>query len=257
MDSKGLPKISVVIVTYNRADLLPKAVASVLAQSFRDFELLIIDDGSLDGTEAFARSLAARDKRVRYFKNESNLGISRSRNRGVALAQGEYVAMLDSDDYWIDKDKLKIQAAYLDNHPDTGLVGTAIRCEDGQGSVLKEDIFETADGKIRARMLLKNQIAQSSVLFRTEAYAKAGGYDESFVIDEDYDLWMKIGRDWKLANLPVVMVAYLVHPGGITKEKRFLTISATDKLIRRYRSHYPHYLLARIKSLMRFLRALA
>lgn len=256
MSVNPLPKISIVIVTYNRADLLPKATASVLAQSFRDFELLIIDDGSIDGTEAYARGLAARDERVKYFKNELNLGISKSRNRGVALARGEYIAMLDSDDYWIDTDKLKIQAAYLGAHPEIGLIGTGIRCEDEQGAVLKEDIFMADDEKIRGCMLWKNQIAQSSVLFRKSAFVKAGGYDESFSIGEDYDLWLKIGKDWKFANLPEAMVAYLIHSGGITKERRFQTISATDKIICRYRKDYPGYLKARLKSGLRFLKAL-
>lgn len=250
------PKISVIIVTYNRADLLPKAVASVLAQSFRDFELLIIDDGSVDGTEAYARNLAARDERVKYFKNEFNLGIAKSRNRGVALAGGEYIAMLDSDDYWINDDKLKIQAAYLDAHPEIGLTGTMIRCEDEKGLVLKEDIFGLGDKEIRARFLSKNQIAQSSVLFRKSAFVKAGGYDESFRVGEDYDLWLKMGRSEKLANLPEVMVAYLVHSGGITKEKKFEIIGVTDKIVRHYKKDYPGYLSARIKSGLRFLKEL-
>jgi GT2 family glycosyltransferase len=250
------PKISVVIITYNRAALLPRAVESVLAQSYRDFELLIIDDASIDETEKVARSLAARDERVKYFKNEFNLDISKSRNHGVALAQGEYVAMLDSDDYWLDKDKLKKQVAYLEEHPEVGVIGTAIRCEDEHGQLLKEDIYAVDDREIRARMLWKNQIAQSSVLFRKEAYVSSGAYDESLRIGEDYDLWLKIGRRWKFANLPQVMVAYLIHSGGRSKEKVFKTISATDRIIRRHKKNYPGYFKARVKSGLRFLKAL-
>ncbi len=250
------PKISVIIITYNRADLLPKAIASVLAQNYRDFELLIIDDGSNDETETFVCGLALRDERIKYFKNEFNLGISKSRNRGVLLARGEYIAMLDSDDYWLDNDKLKSQAAFLDKHAGVGLIGTAIRCEDETGRILKEDIFAVADEEIRARMLGKNQIAQSGVLYRKSAFIKAGGYDETFNIGEDYDLWLKMGRDSKFANLPEVMTAYLIHSGGITKERKFKTITATDKIIRRYKKNYPGYFQARIKSGLRLLRAL-
>ena len=250
------PKISIIIITYNRANLLTKAAASALAQSYRDFELLIIDDASNDETEAGARVLARRDGRVKYFKNEFNLGITKSRNRAVRLAQGEYIAMLDSDDYWLDKDKLKKQAAYLDAHPEAGLIGTAIRCEDEQGKILKADVFPADDKEIRARLLRKNQIAQSSVLFRKSAYISAGGYDEAFNIGEDYDLWLKMGRDWKFANLPEVTTAYLIHSGGITKENKFRTITATDRIICRYKKNYPGYFKARIKSGLRFLRAL-
>jgi len=250
------PKISVVIVTRNRAGLLPQAAASVLAQNYRDFELLIIDDLSGDGTAAFVRDLAQRDGRIRYFRNETRLGIAKSRNRGVRLARGEQIAMLDSDDYWLNPDKLKIQTAFLDAHPEVGLVGTAIRCEDEHGRILKEDIFATGDREIRGRMLYKNQIAQSSVLFRKKAFVSAGGYDEALLIGEDYDLWLKMGRGSKFANFPEVMVAYLIHSGGITKERKFLTISATDRIIRKNKKNYPGYLKARIKSGLRFLKAL-
>lgn len=251
-----MPKISVIIITYNRASLLPKAVKSVLAQTYRDWELLIIDDASLDGTEKVARALAAQDGRVKYFKNEFNLDISRSRNRGIALAQGGYIAMLDSDDYWTDSTKLSKQAAYLDAHPETGLIGTAIRCEDEYGRFLKEDVYASEDREIRARMLWKNQIAQSGVLFRKEACVAAGAYDESLRIGEDYDLWLKIGRQWKFANLSQVMVSYLVHSGGRSKEKIFQTIRATDRIIRRHKKNYPGYFKARVKSGLRILKAL-
>lgn len=249
-------KISVIIITYNRADLLPKAIASVLAQSFRDFELLIIDDGSVDETETFVRGLAARDARVKYFKNGLNLGISKSRNRGALLAGGEYIAMLDSDDYWLNDEKLKSQAAFLDAHPEVGLIGTAIRCTDEKGRIFKEDIFAANDKEIRARLLSKNQFAQSSVLYRKSVYVSAGGYDETLSIGEDYDLWLKMGRESKFANLPEVLTAYLIHSGGITKERKFKTIIATDRIICDYKKNYPGYLKARIKSGLRFLRAL-
>lgn len=256
MPSNALPKISVVIITYNRVDLLPKAIASVMAQSFRDFEIIIIDDSSQDGTEAYARGLAMKEKRVKYFRNEFNLGISKSRNRGVAFARGEYIAMLDSDDYWLDKNKLKKQSAYLDKYPDVGLIGTAIRCENEKGVALKEDVYAVRNKAIRERLLLKNQFAQSSVMYRKQAYVAAGGYDNSLSLCEDYDLWLKIGKDWKLANLSKVMTAYLVHSGGITKERKLKTIAATDLIVRRYRKDYPRYVKARLKSGLRVVKAL-
>jgi hypothetical protein len=164
--------------------------------------------------------------------------------------------MLDSDDYWLSPDKLQKQAAYLDSSPETGLIGTAIRCEDDHGRILKEDIFETSDPAIRAHLLWKNQFAQSSVLYRKTAFMRAAGYDESLAICNDYDLWLKMGIFCKLANLSEVMVAYLIHSGGISKTKKFKNISETDQLIRRYKKNYPGYFLARIKSGLRLLAAL-
>lgn len=248
-------KISVLIITYNRLTLLPKAVASVLAQSYQDWELVLVDNGSVDGTAAYGRALAERDPRIRYFNNGVNLGIAKSRNLGVALARGEYIAMLDSDDYWLAPDKLKIQAATLAEQPAVGLIGTAIRCEDASGQIFKEDIFSLTDQDIRARLLGKNQIAQSSVLFRKSAFAAAGGYDESLLIGEDYDLWLKMGRHYQFANRPEVMVAYLIHTGGVTKQQKLRTILLTDQIIRRHKKNYPGYLLARLKSGLRLLKA--
>ena len=235
-----MPKVSVIIVTYNRADLLPKAVASVLAQDYQDLELIIIDDASSDNTS----KVIPEDSRIKYFR------ISKSRNRGVSLASGDYIAMLDSDDYWIKNNKLSKQVTYLDSNLEVGLIGTAIRCEDEHGLVLKEDIFETEDKNIRAKLLWKNQFAQSSILFRKDAFSK---YDESLSIGEDYDLWLKIGCNYKFANLSEVMIAYLIHSGGITKQRRFKTIMATDKIVRRYKNNYSGYLKARIKTLLRLL----
>ncbi|MFZ2310918.1 MAG: glycosyltransferase family 2 protein [Patescibacteria group bacterium] len=248
------PTISVIIVTYNRANLLLKAIKSVLTQSYRDFELIIIDDASTDNTKESVANLMAQDQRIKYFKNEVNLDIAKSRNRGISLADGEYVAMLDSDDYWLDNNKLSKQLAYLENNLAFGLIGTAIRCEDEKGQVIKEDIFATEDGKIRSLMLWKNQIAQSSVLFRKSAYIKAGGYDEILNIGEDYDLWLKIGCDFKLSNLSDVSVAYLIHSESRTKERKIKTIMATDKIVKRYKKNYPGYFKARLKSVFRLLR---
>jgi glycosyltransferase involved in cell wall biosynthesis len=250
------PKVSVIIITYNRAGLLVKAITSVLSQSYSNFELIIIDDASIDNTKELVVGLMKQDQRIKYFKNEVNLDIAKSRNRGVSLAGGEYIAMLDSDDYWLDNNKLSKQVVYLENNLEVGLVGTAIRCENEKGLVIKEDIFATDDAKIRSLMLWKNQVAQSSVLFRKLSYIKAGGYDETLNIGEDYDLWLKIGRDFKLANLTDVTVAYLIHSKGRTKEQKFKTIIATDKIVKRYKKKYPGYFKARIKSILRLLKAL-
>ncbi|NLZ74794.1 glycosyltransferase [Candidatus Falkowbacteria bacterium] len=243
-----MPKVSVIIITYNRADLLSRAINSVLFQDYQDFELLIIDDASTDNTSEIVR--AFNDNRIKYYLNEKNLGIAKSRNKGISLAVGEYIAMLDSDDYWISRDKLTRQVVYLDTYLDVALIGTAIRCEDERATVLKEDIFETDDKNIRNKLLWKNQFAQSSVLFKKKAFS---GYNDSLDIGEDYDLWLKIGCDYKLANLPDIMTAYLIHDKSITKQKRLKTILVTDKIIRRYKNNYPRYFKARLKTIFRLI----
>lgn len=241
--------ISIIICTYNRADLLPKAVSSVLSQSYQDFELIIIDDASTDNT----KDVIPDDSRIKYYRNEVNLGISKSRNRGVSLATGEYIAMLDSDDYWLDNNKLQKQLDIINQDNKIGLVGTGIILVDEQGNKIKEDIFATSDDLIRERILLKNQFAQSSVLFRKEAFS---GYDESLAVCEDLDLWLKIGKQFKLANLKEPLTAYLMHSGGISKESKKRIALTTDKVINRYKKDYPNYFAAKIKSILRIILSL-
>jgi len=249
-----MPKVSVIICSYNREKLLPRALDSVLSQDFKDFELIIIDDASNDGTEALTKTYLQKDSRLKYFKNDHNLGIAKSRNKGCKIAEGEYIAMLDSDDWWLKNDKLSRQVAILDAKRAIGLIGTGIVLYDTKDNYIKVDIFEAENDKIRAKILAKNQFAQSSVLFRKEAHLNAGGYDESLVVCEDLDLWLKIGLRYEFANIPEALTAYLANPEGISKLDRHRLIKVTDKVISRYKLDYPGYLKAKIKSKLRFLR---
>jgi len=230
---------------------LPRAIESVLAQDYRDFELLVVDDASTDGTPALMAGLIVSDSRLRYERQEKNRGIAKSRNLGVALAQGEYIAMLDSDDYWSGNDKLSRQLAMLEGDQEIALVGTGIILVDGQGKELKSDIYAAADAAIRSRLLAKNQFCQSSVMFRRAAFLAVGGYDESLAVCEDYDLWLKFGRKYRLANIVEPLTRYLIHPGGISKERQREIVNITDQLIGKYRKDYPNYFPAKIKSWLR------
>ena len=249
-----MPKVSIIICTHNREKLLPRALDSVVAQDFKDFEVIIIDDDSDDNTKTLVDSYIARDARIKYFKNEHNLGIAKSRNRGCDIAQGQYIAMLDSDDWWLKNDKLSRQVAILDSKPAIGLVGTGIVLYDTKDNFIKEDIFAVENDSIRAKILSKNQFAQSSVMFRHDAHLNAHGYDESLVVCEDLDLWLKIGLRYELANIPEALTAYLVNPEGISKLDKHRLIKVTDEVISRYKLNYPGYLRAKIKSKLRFLR---
>lgn len=251
-----MPKISVIICSYNRADLLPRAVASVLAQDYRDFELLVIDDASTDDTPTVMARLREVDSRLRYERQEKNQGIAKSRNHGVSLAQGEYIAMLDSDDYWSGSDKLSRQVAMLEADGDIALVGTGIVLVDSQGRELKSDIYAVSDSEIRSRILAKNQFCQSSVLFRKAFFLAVGGYDEKLAVCEDYDLWLKLGQKYRLANLAAPLTRYLIHAGGISKERQREIIAITDRLVERYRKDYPNYCLAKLKSWLRQIKLL-
>ena len=114
----SIPKVSVVIITYNRARFLPEAIESVIAQSFTDWELIVVDDASTDNTKGVVEKYSSVDSRIKYYRNPENLNISKSRNRGIELSKGKYIAVLDSDDIWCDIEKLKLQYSFLESNLD-------------------------------------------------------------------------------------------------------------------------------------------
>lgn len=248
-------KVSIIICSYNRANYISQALDSILAQTYQSYEVLVIDDASSDNTEEVVKKYLPLDRRIKYFKNEKNLGIARSRSKGIILSQGEYIAMLDSDDYWLGVDKLKMQIEILEADKEVGLIGTGIICIDENGKELKKDIFASDDKDIRSRILAKNQFAQSSVVFRKDAYKLAGGYQEKFTVCEDIDLWLAIGNKYKFANLVEPLIAYRIHGGGISKSRKLEIAQTTDAIINKYKKNYPNYYRAKFKSIIRILLA--
>lgn len=243
------PVISVIIIAYNRARFLPEAIASVFAQSFIDWELILVDDGSTDDTAAVIRSYAEKDKRIHCFFNEKNLGICQTRARGLAEAKGEFAAVLDSDDVWSDQDKLKKQVEFLKIQPDYVMVGGGVVITNEAGQEIKRYLNTTSAEKIRLSLLIKNPFAHSTVMYRRAVANEVGGYSEK--LDgkeinaiEDYELWLKLGSKGKMANLPEYFVYYRSHPGNVSVQKRLKLMQTTLVLIRHYRNDYPFFWLA-------------
>ncbi|MDP1625104.1 MAG: glycosyltransferase [bacterium] len=245
------PLISIIVPTYNRADLIGEALESVLAQSFSSWELIIMDDCSTDNTAAIVRQFLARDSRIRYIKNEKNLGIARNRNTGIELTKGSLIAMLDSDDTWTDKNKLQKQADFLRENPDHVLVSTRATVIDLAGKEVGKFDFAEKDEDIRKVMLRRNQIVQSSVLYRKDSAVAVGGYDPSYAIVDDYDLWLRLGSEGRFRVLPEYMVGYRAHDGGITKERPLVAAREHLAIIRKHKNAYPGYAFAYIKAKVR------
>jgi glycosyltransferase involved in cell wall biosynthesis len=239
----GTPLVSVNIPTYNRGRYIKSAIDSVLAQSLTDWELIIVDDASTDGTDGIVRPYLI-DPRIKYLANEQNQNISRSRNRALTESRGKYIAILDSDDLWTDPDKLAKQVAFLELHPDHAAVGTNADLIDPAGRTLGRTENPESDKAIRRLMLRQNPIIHSSVLYRKEAALTAGLYDPELNAIEDYDLWLRLGREAKLANLPDRLIGYRIHPGNTSVIDRLRLLRENINLIRRDRANYPNYLLA-------------
>jgi len=183
-----MSKVSVIIPTYNRLPMVKEAVASVLAQEYEDLELIVVDDGSTDGTAEEIRKYGGR---VKLLLNTENRGVSAARNKGILHAKGKYVAFLDSDDLWV-KGKLKIQAAFLDENPHYPLCYTDeiwIRRGKRVNPRIKHAKFS---GWIFDKCLPLCTISPSSAMMRKTLFAKVGLFDEALPVCEDYDFWLRI-----------------------------------------------------------------
>ncbi|MFN4089045.1 MAG: glycosyltransferase family 2 protein [Alphaproteobacteria bacterium] len=208
------PRVSVFIPAYNREALIAESVASVLGQTHADLELIVVDDGSTDRTAAIVESFA--DPRVRLVSNGRNLGIPKSRNRGLDLARSDYLAVLDSDDRML-PERLARQVAFLDDNPDIAVVGSWGRFIDGSGRPTgRRRVQPVAAADVDAHLLFRCCVSNRSVMGRT-AVMRAYRYDEAFVRCQDYDMFVRMSGRHKLANLPEVLVEARQHAGQITR----------------------------------------
>jgi hypothetical protein len=209
------PLVSVVTCVFNGERFLREAVESILGQTFKDLEFIIIDDGSTDGTARILAEYERKDPRVRVYHHE-NRGIAKSANRGCGLARGKYIARMDADDVAM-PDRFERQVDFLSKNPEAGLVGGAVEMIDGAGKRLFFDQPPLEDEAIRAALLSFGfPIYQPTVMMRKAAFEAAGGYRAPFVPADDYDLWLRIAQRWRVANLPEVLLRRRLHSQQIS-----------------------------------------
>jgi glycosyltransferase involved in cell wall biosynthesis len=205
------PRVTVFVPVYNRAPVLRQALESVLAQRYADFELLVLDDGSCDGSVEVARELG--DPRIRIEVHAHNQGIPATRNHGVALARGEYFAMADSDDV-SHPQRLALQVDWLDAHPEVAALGSWALRTDASGRRVEAPLLRpTAPRELAGRVLFASVLKSPTVVART-AVLREHGYREELVLASDVDLWARISARHALANLPRFLVRY--RAGGIS-----------------------------------------
>jgi glycosyltransferase involved in cell wall biosynthesis len=245
MDTVGKvksPQVSILMLTYNRASYIGEAVRSVIEQSYQNWELFIIDDGSTDNTSEIVSQFT--DSRIRYIRHEENAGLLARRQESLTLGTGTYTAVLDSDDVWSDPKKLEKQVIYLEANLDTVLVGTFITLIDESGNIQGTTSYAVDNMKIRRSILCRNQFAHSSVVMRKNALHKTAGY--RFPLAEDLDLFLQLGHLGKMANLPEYVCSYRVHAGGETK-KKVAMIDCVLSIIKTHKDQYPGYWCAKMK----------
>lgn len=207
------PYVTVFIPVYNREKYIHQAISSVLQQEYSDFELLLVDDGSSDKSIEIIQSF--NDKRIRLLENAENLGIPKTRNRGIQEAKGHYVAMLDSDDIMLPK-RLSYQIKFLEKNLDYAGVGSWSRHIDQEGNVNRKiRTRPIGDKRIKSSLLFHSAIHNRTFTARS-SILKNLGYDNKFRRCQDYELLSRIPVEQKLYNLPRVLVHGRKHPDQIT-----------------------------------------
>ena len=198
-------KVSVVMAAFNEENVIQKAITSICMQSFDNWELIVIDDGSTDDTVSIANSLAERNSRIVVLKNDKNIGLAASLNKGVSLSHGEYIARMDADDVSL-PDRLKLQIDYMDNNLDVTVLGGGAVYQDMKGVELGEVMMPETHEAIIAWMLRSSPFIHPTVMARRSFFEKTGGYNESLKRAQDYDLWFRgreIGRYYNL-QVPII-----------------------------------------------------
>lgn len=215
------PVVSVVIPAYDGERFVGDAIESALGQTMADIEVIVVDDGSPDGTAGLLDRYAARDERVVAVSQE-NRGVSAARNRGIGMARGVYVAMLDQDDVF-PPERLELQCAFLQRNPSVGAVGGAVTFVDEGGRPFVQAVrYPLTDAEIRAALegpadvLQTTPFIHSAVLVRKGVFQAVAGYRSAFEPAEDLDLWVRISERFALANLRQTTVHYRVHAAQVS-----------------------------------------
>jgi len=237
---KNQPLVSVIIPTYNKSQYLREAIKSVLNQTYKNIEVIVVDDGSTDNTKEIVESF--NDSRIIYIFQE-NKGPAIARNTGIKKAQGRYIAFLDSDDLWL-KEKLEKQIDFMEKNSEIGLLGTGCYEMTDKGKIIGKKIFPTKNKILQKDLIKYNPFIQSSIITKREVFDKVGlWYDEKFRESEDYELWLRIAGNYKIGNLAELLVMKRYYRDGLSpvkdREQLYFVLEAKKTAVRR--GQYPKW----------------
>lgn len=216
---KITPSISIVIPAYNSAKFLPEVIQSVLKQTYQNWELLVIDDGSTDNTATLVNNYCQQDPRIRLI-SKKNGGVSSARNLGVELATSELIAFLDSDDLWL-PDKLSVHIEYMNNHPEVGVSFARVELIDPQGKSTGKLTANLVDNLQPYTFFYTNPtVTTSNVVVRKSVFQSSGGFDKTIKYSEDIDLLFRIAfqSDWKIEGIDQTLIQYRLHSSGLSSD---------------------------------------
>lgn len=214
---RAAPLVSIITLSRNNGQFIREALESALNQTYANWELIVIENGSTDESPAIVEDLAAREPRIRMLRLPQTVNIPVARNLGLARARGDYVATLDSDDVWLPA-RLSRQVEYLDrgDNASVGVCGANCLVIDAGSDVIGRKDFPSTHEECMRALWRRNPFCHSATLVRRLCFDRCGGYDESFEVAQDLDLWFRIGSRFRLGNLNEYLVKYRIWGASVT-----------------------------------------
>ena len=203
------PQVSVIMPAYNAEKYIGEAIESILNQTYKDFELIIVNDASTDSTGSIIKTYAEKDERIVVLENEQNLNIAGSLNRAISAAKGEFLARMDADDIAL-PERLEIQSKAMQENPKVAVVGNDINLIDENGSVIGYRHYPTDSKSLKRVIFRYSPFAHPTVLIRTSCLKEVGDYDKTKSPSEDVDLWFRLGTKFDFMSIPQALLKYRV-----------------------------------------------
>lgn len=231
---KNAPMVSVVMSAYNAERFIGEAIQSILNQTWKDFDFIIIDDCSRDNTPKLINEYARIDKRIKSFKNKVNLGGCLSLDRGMKMARGKYLAVMDNDD-WSYPDRLKKQVNFFEKHPDVGVVGGTMEIMNEKGIVSTKRQYHQSDADIRKNIFRYSPFSHPLIMIRRSVLEIVGYANCEFAPADDYEMYFRIGAVSKFANLNDTILKYRTVSNSLTQRYARKMILTSIKTRNTYR----------------------
>ena len=239
------PLVSIIIPTFNSGRYLDLSLESICRQTYSNLEIIAIDDASSDDTYNKLVEWQKKNGSIRLYKNEGNLGIAKTRNKGVSLANGKYIALMDHDDI-SRPTRIEKEVDFLENNGEYAAVGTQIDVIDEQGTVVGKKEYKTTFEKIMHELPFASPICNPSAMIRTSALKEIGPYDETLSGSEDYEMWFKMAGKYKLANINEYLFAYRVSNSQTSTKDIHKMVTLTQRVQGRWIFKKEHFNLKAI-----------
>lgn len=223
------PLISVILPVHNQQSFIQEAINSILNQSFKDFELIVIDDCSTDESLKIINSIV--DPRIKVFSNKKNLGISYCLNFGISIAQASIIARMDGDDL-SHSDRLFLQYEYLKRNPKIAAVGCWISLFKNNQNFISIHKYPSDIHEVKTKLIFENCVPHPGVMFRKSVIDSLGGYTNEYQYAEDWELWLKLNRQYDITNLPQVLLSYRIHASSVSKKHSTNQSQSKSRLVK-------------------------